>query len=39
MYLNDKSYLKAHDSISFDVMINYILDGVRARWYSKPVYM
>ena len=23
---NDKSYLKAHDSISLDVMINYMLD-------------
>ena len=24
----DKSYLKAHDSISLDVMINYMLDGI-----------
>ena len=28
MHLNyDKSYLKAHDSISLDVMINYMQDG------------
>ena len=24
----DKSYLKAHDSISLDAMINYMLDGI-----------
>ena len=29
MHLNyDTSYLKAHDSISFDVIINYMLDGI-----------
>ena len=28
MHLNDKSYLKAHASISLDVMINYMLHGV-----------
>ena len=29
MHLNyDKSYLKTYDSISFDVMINYMLDGI-----------
>ena len=29
MHLNyDKSYLKAHDSISLDVMINYMLNGI-----------
>ena len=29
MHLNyDKSYLKAHDSISLDVMINYMLAGI-----------
>ena len=29
MHLNyDKSYLKAHDSISLDVMINDMLDGI-----------
>ena len=29
MHLNyDNSYLKAHDSIFLDVMINYMLDGI-----------
>ena len=29
MHLNyDKSYLKTHDSISLDVMINYMPDGI-----------
>ena len=29
MHLNyDKSYLKAHDSISLDIMIKYMVDGI-----------